>query len=303
MKTFDYHTPTTSDEAIALLAQYGDDAHFMAGGTSMMLLMQQGLVQPGHVVGLRGVTDLKGISRTSDGGLEIRATTSHRQAETSSDVFAYCPTLAENFARVATIRIRNQGTVGGNLVHADPAQDPPSMLMALDAEAVIRSGSGERSVPMDEFFTDYFETVVQEGELLTAVRLPALAANARTCYVKFLPRTEDDYATVAVAARLQMDANGRCEDVRVALGSAAPVPMRAKAVENALRGQTLTDAIIDDAAALVTDEVDPIDDIRGSAGYKRAMARVWTSRALKSLLNNQSLNGKHGSLIPSRARG
>lgn len=303
MKTFDYHTPSTADEAIALLAQYGDDAHFMAGGTSMMLLMQQGLVQPGHVVGLRGVTDLRGISRTADGGLEIRATTSHRQAETSADVYAYCPTLAENFARVATIRIRNQGTVGGNLVHADPAQDPPSMLMALDGQAVIRSGSGERSVPMDEFFTDYFETVVQEGELLTAVRLPPLAANARTCYVKFLPRTEDDYATVAVAARLQVDANGRCEDVRVALGSAAPVPMRAKRVEDALRGQTLTDAVIDDAAALVTDEVDPIGDIRGSAEYKRAMARVWTSRALKSLFNNAPLNGKHGSLIPGRARG
>src|SRR5215212_6008177 len=218
MKTFDYHTPTTVDEALSILAQYGDDAHFMAGGTSMMLLMQQGLVQPGHVVGLRGVSELRGISRTSDGGLEIRATTSHRQAEMSPDVFAYCPTLAENFARVATIRIRNQGTVGGNLVHADPAQDPPSMLMALDAQAVMRSSSGERSVPMDEFFTDYFETVVQEGELLTAVRLPALPANARTCYVKFLPRTEDDYATVAVAARLQVDANGRCEDVRVALG-------------------------------------------------------------------------------------
>lgn len=303
MKTFDYHTPATIDEALAILAQHGDDAHFMAGGTSMMLLMQQGLVQPGHVVGLRGVQGLGGIRRTADGGLEIGATTSHRQVEKSDDAYAYCPTLPENFARVATIRIRNQGTVGGNLVHADPAQDPPSMLMALDGQAVIRSASGERTVPLDGFFTGFFETVVQEGELLTSVKLPPLPANARTCYVKFLPRTEDDYATVAVAARLQLDANNRCEDVRVALGAAAEVPLRAKKVEDALRGKTLTEALIDDAAELVTGEVDPIADIRGSAEYKRAMARVWTSRALKSLLNNAPLGGKHGSLIPARARG
>ena len=269
----------------------------------MMLLMQQGLVQPGHVVGLRGVQGLRGINKTTDGGLEIGATTSHRQVELSDDAYAYCPTLPENFARVATIRIRNQGTVGGNLVHADPAQDPPSMLMALDAQAVIRSTSGERTVPLDEFFVDYFETVVQEGEMLTSVKLPPLSANARTCYVKFLPRTEDDYATVAVAARLQLDANNRVEDVRVALGAAAPVPLRAKRVEDAIRGQTLTEGIIDDAAELVTQEVDPIADIRGSAEYKRAMARVWTSRALKSLLNNTPLGGKHGTLIPARARG
>jgi carbon-monoxide dehydrogenase medium subunit len=302
MKTFDYHTPSTVDEALSILAQHGDDAHFMAGGTSMMLLMSQGLVQPGHVVGLRGVTELRGIKKTADGGLEIGAMTSHRQMEKSDDAYAYCPTLPENFARVATIRIRNQGTVGGNLVHADPAQDPPSMLMALDAQAVIRSGSGERTVGLDEFFTDYFETVVQEGELLTSVKLPPLPANARTCYVKFLPRTEDDYATVAVAARLQLDSNNKVEDVRVALGAAAPTPIRAKNVENAIRGQVLTEAMIDDAAALVLDEVDPIADIRGSAEYKRAMARVWTQRALKSLLNNAPLGGKHGTLIPARAR-
>ena len=209
MKTFEYYTPTTVDEALSILAQHGDDAHFMAGGTSMMLLMQQGLVQPGHVVGLRGVQGLRGISRTADGGIEIGATTSHRQVELSDDAYAYCSTLPENFARVATIRIRNQGTVGGNLVHADPAQDPPSMLMALDAQAVIRSTSGERTVPLDEFFVDYFETVVQEGEMLTSVKLPPLSANSRTCYVKFLPRTEDDESGYSGVAACSFDTSGR----------------------------------------------------------------------------------------------
>jgi len=284
MREFDYHPASSAAEAIDLLGRYGDDAHFMAGGTSLMLMMQQGLLQPGHVVGLRGVNELAGVRALPNGGLEIGAGTTHRQVERSPQVASYCPTLAENFSRIATIRIRNQATIGGNLVHADPAQDPPPMLLALDAEAVISSGKGERVEPLDGFFKDVFETAVAEGELLTAVRLPALADGTRSIYIKFLPRTEDDYATVSVAARLRLGANNRCEDVRVALGAAAPIPLRAKKVEGALQGQQLTPELIDQAAELVRDEVDPLDDIRGSAKYKREMARVWTGRALKELL-------------------
>ncbi len=285
MREFDYHAATSKSEALDLLARYGDDGHAMAGGTSLMLMMQQGLVRPGHVIGLRGVAEMQGIQRLQDGGLEIRALATHRQAERSADVRDYCPTLAETFSRVATIRIRNQGTVGGNLVHADPAQDPPPMLMALDAQAQIVNAGGERTVPLDQFFRDFFETVLEEGELLFAVRLPPLPAGTRATYVKFLPRTEDDYATVSVAATLRLGADNRCEDLRVALGSAAPVPLRARRVEDALRGQRLTPALIDSAAEIVREEVDPIDDVRGSARYKREMARVWVGRALKSLLN------------------
>jgi carbon-monoxide dehydrogenase medium subunit len=285
MRPYDYHPATSPSEALDLLGRYGDDAHLMAGGTSLMLLMQQGLVQPGHVVGLRGVKELEGVQSTPDGGLEIRAVTTHRRVERSPQVAAYCPTLAETFSRVATIRIRNQATIGGNLVHADPAQDPPPMLLALDASAVVSSGKGERTVPLDGFFRDIFETAVEEGELLTSVRLPPLASGTRSIYIKFLPRTEDDYATVSVAATLRLGPGNRCEDVRVALGAAAPVPLRAKKVEAAVRGQTLTPQLIAEAAELVRDEVDPIDDVRGSAKYKREMARVWTGRALQELLD------------------
>lgn len=284
MRTFDYHSATSSGEALDLLGRYGDDAHLMAGGTSLMLMMEQGLVQPGHVVGIRGVGALQGVKALPGGGLEIGAITTHRQAERAPEVSAYCPILSEMFSRVATIRVRNQATVGGNLVHADPAQDPPPMLLALDAEVVISGKSGERTVPIDGFFRDFFETAVAEGELLTSVRLPALAAGTRAIYIKFLPRTEDDYATVSVAATMRLGANNRCEDVRVALGAAAPVPLRAKKVEAAVRGQQLTPDLINQAAELVRDEVDPIDDVRGSAKYKREMARVWTGRALNALL-------------------
>lgn len=285
MRTFDYHAAGNAAEALDLLAQYGDDAHLMAGGTSLMLMMEQGLIQPGHVVGLRGAKELRGIG-ASFGGIEILALTTHREVERSSRVRDYCPTLVEAFERIATIRIRNQATVGGNLVHADPAQDPPPILLALDAEVVIQSkGGGQRTVPLDGFFRDYFETAVEEGELLTSVRLPAIVAGTKSTYVKFLPRTEDDYATVSVGAALRLGAGGVCEHVRVALGSAAPTPIRARKVEAALQGQRLTGPMIDEAAELVRDEVDPLDDVRGSAKYKREMARVWTGRALRSLLD------------------
>ena len=225
MREFDYHPASSTAEALDLLQRYGDDAHVMAGGASLLLLMQQGLVNAGHIVGLRGIQELTGIGAAAGGGLEIRALTTHRQAERSADVKSYCPTLAENFSRVATIRIRNQGTVGGNLVHADPAQDPPPMLMALDGEAVIASKGGERTVPLDGFFRDFFETAVEEGELLTSVRLPPLAPGTRSTYVKFLPRTEDDYATVSVAATLRLGELQARDGARLG-GAGAPLHAR-----------------------------------------------------------------------------
>jgi len=282
---FDYHAPTSLQETFDLLDTYGEDAHLMAGGTALVLLMQQGLLQPGHVVGLQKVAELQGIRRLDDGGLQIRAMATHRQAEKSSAVQAYCPALVENFSHVATIRIRNQGTVGGNLAHADPAQDPPPMLIALGGEAVIASRDGERRVPLDEFFVDYFETAIKPGEVLLSIDLPPLPQGTRVTYKKFLPRTQDDYATVSVAAALKLGPDNTCEDVRVALGASATIPVHARNVESALKGQRLDAEKIKEAAALVRDEVDPLDDLRGSANYKREMARVWTQRALQELLD------------------
>src|SRR5258707_5790919 len=256
----------------------------MAGGTALVLLLQQGLVQPGHVVGLRDVAELQGSARRlDDGGLQIGALTTHREAERASDVADYCPALADRFSRVAPVRIRNQATVGGNLAHADPAQDPPPMLIALGGSARVASSAGTRTIPLDEFFVDYFETALLPGEVLVSVDLPPLAAGTRVTYKKFWPRTQDDYATVSVAAALRVGDDGRCADVRIALGAAATTPVRARHVEDALRGQVLSPEAIKEAAALVRDEVDPLDDLRGSAGYKREMARVWTQRALQEL--------------------
>ena len=292
MSPYALHQPASLAEALDLLAAHADeDTHVIAGGTSMVLLMNMGLVQPEHVIALRKIPELNGITPEGDGGLRIGALATHRQLELSLEVRAYAPALSETFAQVATVRIRNQATLGGNLVHADPAQDPPPMLIALDASVTLRSRTGERTLPAEELFVDYLTTRLQPGELLTAVHLPPLAPGTRAAYLKFLPRTHDDYATVSVAAAIRLDGDGRCEHARVALGGAASVPLRARVVEDALVGEQLTDARIAEAAALVDGIVDPSDDARGSAAYKRRMARVWTERALRSL-RDQS-NGEH----------
>src|SRR5579859_6723973 len=252
MKPFQLHQPATQAEALALLAecqQRGDDVHLMAGGTSLVLLMNLGLLQATHIIALRNISELHGIQSTPGGGLAIRPLATHRQLELSPDVQAYCPALAETFGHVATVRIRNQATIGGNLAHADPAQDPPPMLIALGAEVVLTSRTGDRRLPLDEFFVDYLTTVLQPGELVSAIVLPPLPAGTRATYMKFLPRTQDDYATVSVAAMLRCTSDGRCEDVRVALGGVAGVPVHARAVEEALRGEVLTEQRIKDAAA------------------------------------------------------
>jgi carbon-monoxide dehydrogenase medium subunit len=290
MQPFTYHQPASLEEVFDLTRQH-EDAHLIAGGTSLILLMNLGLVQPEHIVSLRGVPNLRGIARSADGSLRIGALTTHREAELSPDVEAFCPALKHTFEHVATVRIRNQATVGGNLAHADPAQDPPPMLIALDAQVVVRGPNGERTLPLKDFFVDYLTTVLQPGEVVTAVHIPPLAPNTRAHYEKFLPRTQDDYATVSVAATLRLDRDNRCEDVRIALGGAGGTPVHARNVEAALQGEVLTDQRITEAAALVLDVVDPPSDSRGSADYKRRMARVWTERTLLRLRVRS--NGAH----------
>ena len=282
--TYDYHEPETVAAALDLLARYGEDAHFVAGATAFTLLWRQGLLRPGHVIGLRRIAALGGIT-SAGGALAIGATVTHRAIERSAEVAGYCPALTRTFASVATVRVRNQATLGGNLAHADPAQDPPPMLIALGAEVVAKSAAGERTIPLDELFVDVFTTSLRADEILTSVRCPALAKGTRATYLKFLPRTADDYATVSVAATLRFAEDRRVAGVRVALGGCGPTPLRARSVEAALQGAWPDPRRIADAAARIDADIAPFDDVRGSAAYKRDMARVWTERALTELVS------------------
>ena len=283
MRDFIYHAPTTIAEALSLLDQYGEDARPIAGGTAMVNLMKQNLVLADHLVGLGKLPGLRGITQ-NNGSLHIGALTKHREVELSPAVQAHSPLLAETYNRVATVRIRNVATVGGGLTHADPAQDPPPSLMVLDAHVVLTSSRGTRQVPVNDLFLDYYESALEPGELLTELVVPQAPQGSRTVYLKYLPRTEDDYATVSVAALARVE-NGRCQELRVALGAVGPTPVRATAVEAALQGQQVTPEAVRAAAEAVADQVDPLADFRGSAEYKRDMAVVFTRRALEQVFS------------------
>ena len=279
--SYDYHEPTGIDEATRLLTTHGSDAVVLAGGTAFAILYRGGLIRPRHVVGLRRCAELRGIRADAE-GLWIGALVTHREVERSAVVRAHHPAIADTFARIATVRIRHQATVGGNLAHADPAQDPPPILIAFDASVTVAGpGGARRDIPIDELFVDHFTTTLEDGEIITGVRIPPVVAGTRATYQKFLPRSQDDYATVSVAAALRLDADGRIASARVALGAVGPTPIRARAVERAIQGQRPTRAVLSDAAMLVRDAIEPIADARGSAEYKRDMAVVWTRRALE----------------------
>ena len=282
MRDFYFHAPTSLDEALRLLDEHQDDGRPFAGGTAAVVLMKQNLLAADHLISLHKVPGLEGI-RVEDDGLHIGALTHHSDVVNSGLVREQAPLLADVYSRVATVRIRNQATVGGGLAHADPAQDPPAALIVLGARMRLVSRNGERTVPIEEFFTDYYETVIEPGELLTEVIVPRQNPNAKAVYIKYLPRTEDDYATIAVAA-LGENSGGTVNNLRVALIAAANTPVHATNVEHALNGQQATMENIRAAAAQVADQVDPMDDFRGSSEYKRDMAVVFTRRALEQVL-------------------
>ena len=283
MIDFEYHAPTSLDEVFELLDQYGDDARIMAGGTALVIQMKQRLSQPGHVIGLRKMGSLNSIESTPE-GLRIGALCTQRQIENNNLVVENLPLLADTFRKVATPRIRNMATIGGGLVNGDPNQDPPPALIALGASAVMTSKSGGRVVPLEELFIDYYETDVRPGEVMTSVLVPPAPAGSGSVYLKFLPRTADDYGTVSVAVVVSKEQDGTCKDIHIALGSVGVTPIRAKDAEAALRGKPLTDENIRAAAALVKDAVDPLEDFRGSAEYKTDMAEVFTRRAVEQAM-------------------
>jgi len=243
-------------------------------------MMRQHLVRPGCLVSLRDVQGLNRIEATN-GALRLGALVTHREAEVSPLVRERLPVLAETFRRVATVRIRHMATIGGALAHADPNQDPPVTLLALGASVEIRGARGHRELPLREFFRDYYETALEPGELVTAVTVPLLPVASGATFLKFLPRTADDYATVAVAAIVTLEPDGeRCREARIALGSVGVTPLRAREAEALLAGERLSESLLRAAGEAVKARVDPLSDHRGSAAYKREMAGVIIGRAL-----------------------
>lgn len=280
MNPFVYCTPTTMHEALELLREHGDDAKVIAGGTALSIMLKQRLVMPGVLISLHKVKGFDTVS-AENGSLRLGGLLTHRAAETAPLLHQHLPVLAETYSHVATIRIRNMATVAGSLAHADPNQDPPITLLALDAQVRLSSSNATREVPLADFFTDYYETLLGPDELLTDIHIPLPQAHTGSVYLKFLPRSADDYATVGVAATVRVNpSTGTCEDCRIAMGCVGVTPLRAMQAERIVRGQQQSDALLREVGEVARQATDPISDTRGSAAYKRAMAGVFVRRAL-----------------------
>jgi carbon-monoxide dehydrogenase medium subunit len=276
---FDYHAAATLGEAISLLQQYGDDAKVMAGGQSLIPLMKMRLAQPAHVVDINRVSGLSDI--IDDGNwLTIGALTRESALEASEAVRTTFPMLLDTAKVIADPLVRNLATVGGNIVHADPANDHPATMLAYRAEVVAHGPNGDRTIPVDDFFVDAFETALAPDEILTAIRIPAPAALTGGAYVKF-ERKVGDYAIAAAAAQISLDPDGTISQAGLALTNLAYAMARSTRAEEALRGQPANDDTFQQAATIAAEDCDPAADLRGSVDYKRAMAKTMTLRALR----------------------
>jgi len=283
IKDFEHFAPATLKEALALLAKYGDDCKVICGGQSLLILMRQGLVSPKYMVDIKGLTELSYIKEGKD-GLKIGATTTHRAIEKSPVIKKKYPVLAEMENRLASIQTRNWGTIGGNICHGDPAGDPASVLIALNATLTVAGAKGTRSIPMEKFSLDYFEVDLKDGELLTEIQIPAPPPRTGAAYYKFNV-IESDLATTSVAASVTLGSgDGVCQDVRIALGAAAPTAIRAKKAEKVLKGKKITDALLKEAGEVAATEAEPISDIYASEEYRLELVRVLVPRMTKEAL-------------------
>jgi carbon-monoxide dehydrogenase medium subunit len=274
---FDYHAPASLDEALGLLVELGAGAKILAGGASLIPLMKMRLAEPADLVDLGRVPGLADIHL--DGGT-IAIGAMVREADLgASDVARRVALIGDACAVIADPLVRNVGTVGGNVAHGDPANDLPAVMLALDATVVARRVGAERAIAFSDFLRDVFETALEPDEILTGIRIAALAPGTGSAYVKF-ERQVGDYAMAAAAAVLRIR-DGRVEHARLAMTNLAPTAVRIAAAEAALEGREPTDAAIVDAADAVADGISPWDDLRATADVKRTMARAAAERALR----------------------
>ena len=275
---FDYHAPATIDEAIAVLARYGGDAKVLAGGQSLMPLLNFRLSRPGALVDLNAIPSLAYI-REHDGEVRFGAMTRQRTIEFSPVVRSRLPLLAEATALVGHLPIRTRGTIGGSIAHADPSAEYPAVLAALDGTVVVRGPRGERVLRPSELFQSYLTTRLGADEILVEVRLPVMPAGAGLAFEEF-SRRHGDFALVGIAAVVVGSAQ-RCTMARLVSAGAGPVPMRLRAAEEMLERDGLSDASVDAAATRAGELVEPDSDIHASAAYRRNLTRVLTGRALR----------------------
>lgn len=280
MKNFDYLEPRSVAEACALLKQHGSDAKVFAGGAHLTILMKQGLYEPKILVNIKKIPELRGIKFDRQEGLTIGALVTHRELETSALVHAKFPVLCEVEREVANIRVRHMGTVGGNLASGEPLTDLAQIFIALDGQAKITGPSGQRAIPIEELFVDFYTTSLAEDEVITHVMIPPLPPRSGIEYIRFSSSSVVDKPSAGVAVRITLAAGKESvESARVVLGCVGATPVRARKAEALLTDKRVTAELVEQAAGMASQECSPTSDLRGSEYYKRAVVRTLVKRA------------------------
>jgi aerobic carbon-monoxide dehydrogenase medium subunit len=276
---FEYHRAGSVDEAIKLIGQYGDDGKFIAGGHSLLPLMKLRLAEPAHLIDINGIPDMAYVRR-SNGSIAVGALTTHYQLESNAELAKSVQVVPEAAAHIGDVQVRNRGTVGGSVAHADPASDLPSVLVALDAEFVAKGPKGERTIKAADFFEDLMTTSLGDDELLTEIRFQVPQGKVGSAYEK-LANKASHYSVVGAAAIIIVGGDGTVQDCRVALSGVSAKPIRATGVENALKGKQPTAEAIAEAASHAAEGIDyALSDIHASEEYRLAMTKVYAKRAL-----------------------
>jgi len=277
---FEYVCATSLAEALRLVNERREDTKLLAGGQSLIPLLKLRLAAPGLVLDIGRLAELKGIRETAE-GIEIGALVRHAEIENSELLARACPLLPETAAEVGDLQVRNRGTFGGSLAHADPAGDFPAAALALDAKLIASSVAGHRSIAAQDFFVDLMTTALQANEILTAILVPKLGPRTGSAYVK-MRQQASGFAIVGVASVLTFDSRGKIEKARVAITGVGPAPYRASAAEGRLRGVNPEDRAMEHAAAAAADGVDVSGDMHASAEYRRELAAIFTRRSLEA---------------------
>ena len=292
MTPFDLAEPETIEEALRLLDPDDDSIRPLGGGTALMLMMKAGVFRPTRLVSLRKITALKRIAVAADGGLVIGALTPLSDVEHSAEVARRAAVVVHTMRRLSNVRVRNVATIGGNLAHGDPHMDLPPVLMALDAAIVVVGRGGERVLAVENLFAGYYETVLEPGELITELRIPA-QGKRRAVYLKVTTGAADDWPALGVAVSLEADGKAM-RAPRVVVSAATEKAIRLKGAEQVLSGATIDDAVLARAGDAAADEAETVADVRGSAAYKRELLRVYVRRAVRQALDGR-LDGQGAS--------
>ncbi len=280
--SFDYIQPSTLDEALRLLSQYGDDAKLLAGGHSLIPAMKLRLAAPTTLIDLARINDLSFIREDGD-NIVIGAMATHHDIESSVQLQQSCPLLSRTAAAIGDVQVRNRGTIGGSLAHADPAADWPAAVLALDASIVVTGVSGERTIMATDFFVDMMTTALRSGEIIREIRIAKPQGRFAQAYLKSR-QPASGFAVVGVAVHLLRDGAGTCQSAAIGVTGVASIAYRVSAVEQALIGSALDEAAITAAASHATDGIDANGDLFASAEYRCHLARVYTKRAIETAL-------------------